>query len=331
MKYGAHIQEARTHFPELKLHLLDESEFNVFKNEEFAKKCIDVCVDLCNNASKKLNINLNFAVNYNYDFNARATVRKKHSIITFNIGLIEKLEHIINDSIELFLHENIASLTIQENEKLRLKGISNTCCIYYLFYHELAHVLQLFEANESSIFDLQEQYSNEKPFEIQKHIYEFDADLFGSLMSTFKLIEKLKNIDNQFDIFPLFNSLTALLFTTGNIIIIFSRNLFEEIYYKANSHPHPLIRIIKCNEQILSFASKNLAIQNEFFEVTLQRNANMISQLEYSAKFRVNYTELYKNNEEKIDDYINEIEVLNENYKELVRFKAQEIFNALRN
>lgn len=288
MNYSTHIHEAITNFPELRLYLLDESEFNIFKNEDFASKCIDMCIELCNNASKKLNINLNFAVNYNYAFNARATVKKQYSLITFNIGLIEKLQHIIHDSIELFLHENIASLTIPESEKERIKKVSTICCIYYLFYHELAHVIQLIEAEECSAFDLQEQYSNEKPFDIKKHIYEFDADLFGSLMGAYKLIEEVKNINNQFDIFPLFNSLTALLFTTGNIIIIFSGNLFQEIYYKENSHPHPMIRIIKCNEQILDFASKNLAIQKEFFEAILQRTATMINQLEYTEKRRVN-------------------------------------------
>lgn len=331
MDYCAHIQEAKTRFPELKLHLLDKSEFYIFKNEEFATKCIDTCVELCNNVSKKLNINLNFAVNYNYTFNGSAKVKKQHSLITINIGLIEKLELIINDSIELFLYENIASLTIQEDEKERLKQISNVCCIYYLFYHELAHIIQLYEANESNGYDLQEQYSLEQLFEIKKHIYEFDADLFGSIMSTSRLLEEVKNINNQFDTISLLNSLTALLFAAGNMIIIFSGNLFQNIYYKENSHPHPIIRIVKCYEQILSFASKNLSIQKEFFHVILQRTTTMISQVEYFDKFRVSYSELYKNNENEIENYIDEIEVLNENYKELVRFKAQEIFNILNN
>ncbi|GGA65583.1 hypothetical protein GCM10008015_02940 [Flavobacterium palustre] len=329
MNYSTHIHQAKIHFPELRLHLLDESEFKIFKNEDFALKCINKCVELCNNASEKLKINLNFAVNYNYAFNAKATVRKQHSLITFNIGLIEKLENIIYESIELFLYENIASLIIQESEKERLKKISTTCCIYYLFYHELAHVIQSSEAKESNTFDLQEQYSNERPFDIRQHIYEFDADLFGSSMSTYKLLEKIKNINNQFEIFDLFNFLTALLFTTGNIIIIFSGNLFQKIYYRENSHPHPIIRILKINEQIMSFASKNLAIQREFFDAILQRSATMISQLEYSEKIRVNYTELYKNNKDEIIKYIDEIEVKNENHSELIRFKTQEIFNIL--
>jgi hypothetical protein len=329
MNYSAHIEEAKIHFPELKLHLLKESEFNIFKNKDFASKCIDLCTELCNSASKKLNINLNFAVNYNYAFNANAIVKNRHSLITFNIGLIEKIEAVINDSIELFQHENIARVTILNNEKEKLKLISNKCCIYYLFYHELAHVLQSFDIKNLITFDFQEQYSNDKLFNIKSHIYEFDADLFGSSMSTYRLIEDIKNNNNQFDVFPFFNSLTALLFTVSNLIIIFSGNSFQEIYYKEKSHPHPIIRIIKCNEQILSFASKNIAIQKEFFEAILQRATTMISQLEYSEKLRVNFEELYINNEDEIINYIDEIEVINENYRELVRFKAQEIFDIL--
>ena len=329
MNYSAHIEKAKIHFPELRLHLLDEAEFNIFKNQDFAEKCIDLCTELCNSASKKLNVSLNFAVNYNYAFNANANVKEKHSLITFNIGLIEKIEAVINDSIELFQHENIARFTIQNNEKEKLKQISNKCCIYYLFYHELAHVIQSFDKENLITYDFQEQYSNDKPFDIKSHIYEFDADLFGSSMSTYRLIEEIKNFNNQFEIFPLFNSLTALLFTISNVIIIFSGNLFQKIYYKEKSHPHPIIRIIKCNEQILSFASKNMAIQKEFFEAILQRTTTMISQLEYSEKLKINYEELYKNNEVEISNYIDEIEIINDNYRELVRFKAQEIFNML--
>lgn len=102
-----------------------------------------------------------------------------------------------------------------------------------------------------------------------------------------------------------------------------------DIYYKKQSHPHPLIRIIKCNDQILSFTSKNLAIQKEFFLAVLQRTFKIINQIQYNAKGRIDFSKLLHNNISEIELYINEIEMESEKYNELIRFRVQKIFNSL--
>lgn len=329
MDYTSHLQTIRINFPELNSSLLKETEFDLFRNEEFASRCINICVTLCNNVSAKLNINLNFAVKYEYIFNAAATVKNQYSVITFNLGLIEKLETIISDSIELFLREEVASLSIDRDQIYKLKNISNKCCISYLFYHELAHVLQLSRSNSNEIYNYQEIYSVQDSFDVRKHVYEIDADLFGSTMAVFELLEDIRDINNQISLIKLYNLLTALLFTTANVIIEFSGNSFQEVYYKHGSHPHPLIRIVKCTEQILSFASKNLSIKKSFFEVVLQRTGNMISQIEYSDGRRIDYPKLYSENSIGIERYSDEIDSLNRHYKELIRFRSQDLFNVL--
>lgn len=328
MKYSSHLQNAKIRFPEL--DLLDENEFGLFKNEKFAIFCTNLCLNLCDKASERLNITLNFSVQFNYTFNATAKVRNQQGVIVFNLGLIEKLDSIISDSVNMFSSENLASLTIQANQADELKDISKECCISYIFYHELAHVIQLLDSKSNKKYGaFQELYSTGSSFDIVNHIYEFDADLFGSIMSALRLIKNVKNNNNQFDIIILFNSLTVLLFTTANIIIEYSGDLFKIIYYKQFKHPHPFIRTMKCNEQILSFISENLNVPKPFFEVVLQRTATMISQILYSDGRTVNYPEFYMENSIGIDAYINEIEHENERYKELTRFKSQEIFDAL--
>ena len=331
MNYCNHILNIKTHFPKLYVSLLKESEFSHFMNEEFAISCINTCIDLCNKASEKLNINLNFAVDFNYVFNATAIVDNdsQYAIITFNLGLVNKLETIISDSIGLFSRENIASLTIQESEKDKLKRILNECCISYLFYHELAHVLQLFDTKANNTYDFQEQYSTKSFFDIRKHIYEIDADHFGSAMSAIRLMEEVIDNNNQSNPVTLFNYITALLFTTANVIIEFSGNLFRKIYFKENSHPHPLIRIIGCSEQILFTTSKNLRIQASLPLSILERTGKMISQIQYSNGLSIDYPKLLEENFVKIETYNNEIEVENKLYGELIRFRSQELFNAL--
>ncbi|WP_136669324.1 hypothetical protein [Flavobacterium sp. H122] len=327
MSYTEHYENILTRFQDL--DLLKESEFDTFKNSEFAEEIIKTCIQLCENASGKLKIPLHFAVIYNHTFNATAKIKNDSATIIFNLGLIDKLESIISDSMNLFMAENIASMTIQNEEKNILERILIKCCISYLFHHELAHIIQLLNINSDKEFNLQEKYSNTENFEVRNHIYELDADHFGSAMSAYNLLDEIMNSSNQFETVKLFNALTSLLFTTSNIIIEFSGNNFQNIYYKENSHPHPLIRIIECSEQVLSFISSNLNIPKQFFEATLQRTVTMISQIIYSDGRKIDYSKLYSENSKEMSNYIDEIDKLNENYAELTRHKSQQIFNVL--
>jgi len=140
-------------------------------------------------------------------------------------------------------------------------------------------------------------------------------------------MKKIMDKNHEFKTMILFNSLTALLFTTANIIIVYSGNMFNEIYYKNNSHPHPFIRIIKCNEQILGNISKNLNTPKEFFEAVLQRSTNMISQILYKNERTLDYVKFYRENSSRIEEYMNEIEETNNLYKELTRYKSKEFID----
>lgn len=327
MNYSNHINNIKATFPEL--DLLRESEFQSFKNEKFGLQCINSCIQLCNNASERLKIAVNFAVKYDYTFNAQAIVKNECGVILINLGLIEELELIISDSIEVFSKENIAQLTIPNNKKTELKTIFSDLCISYLFYHELAHILQLLSASSEECHNFQEQYSSKNTFDIKKHIYEIDADNFGITMTISKLLEYATNKTNHIDTVLLFNLLTTLLFSTANIIIEFSKNQFKSLYYKNHSHPHPIIRITRCNERILSFVSTNLTVKNELLLAILQRTVSLINQFQYKNKDKIDYSKLLHDNILEIEIYNNEIESKNEFYKELIRFRAQDIFNCL--
>lgn len=327
MTYGENIKFIRANFPQL--DLLAETEVHLFKNESFALECIDSCTKLCNTASRNLEISVNFAIEYNYNFNAKAIVKDNNGIILLNLGLIERLEIIVSDSIEVFYLENISKLTFSQIDKLEIKNLFSNLCISYLFHHELAHILQFLSLSSENHYNLNEENSNKNQFEIKNHIYEMDADLFGITMCTSELLDYAKNITYPFNTILVFNLLTTLLFSISNIIIEFSKNQLADIYYKKQSHPHPLIRIIKCNDQILSFTSKNLVIQKEFFLAVLQRTFKIINQIQYNTKGRIDFSKLLHDNISEIELYINEIEMESEKYNELIRFRVQKIFNSL--
>lgn len=324
MKYDSHFNNIKSNFPEL--DLLKKTEFNLFRNEDFAISFIKTCLSLCNKSSKVLNKSLNFGVIYNHTYNASARVKGNQTVITFNHGLIDKLDIIISDSVNLFMSENVANATIDETQKEELKRICCKCCISYLFYHELAHIIQISEVEKNDSYNFQEKYCEVKLFDIKQHIYEFDADLFGAMLSVVELMKSIMNESNQFKSVILFNFSTALIFALSNIIIEYSGDLFDEIYYKHNSHPHPFIRIVKCNEQILENIIKNLNTPKEFLETILQRSANMISQVLYSKGRTLDYARFYDNNSIGIKEYIDEIEGMNVLYKELTRYKTDEFF-----
>lgn len=325
MEFRDHYTSLKSNFSEL--DLLTESEFRLFDNEDFAKKCINYCLRLCNNARKFLDTDLFFGIQFNQKFNASAITRYDNAAITFNHGLIDKLGVIISNSIDLFISENIAQLTIQSDEIKELKQISFNCCISYLFYHELAHIIQLNGSIQNNNYDFQELYLKQSEYNSKKHAYEFDADLFGTMISAAELMKNIIDKNRQFNSVILFNSLTCLLFTIGNILIEFSGNLFQKIYYRSNSHPHPFLRILKINEQILGNIATNLNIEKPFFEATLGRVTKMISQIEYTNGRTLNYTNFYNNNSIDIEHYINGIETENERYSELTRYKSQKFYN----
>lgn len=326
MEYSTHIENINKYFPDL--DLLEFEEFNIFENEEFALDFIKFCTDFTNNARNKLNIELYFGVNFKYTFNASAKIKQNVAVIVLNRGLIEKLYSIIKTSMDLFLSENIAKMTIGKDENSELKSLLFKSCISYIYYHELAHVIQILEIEKDSTYNLQEKYIENKSYDIKNHIYEFDADMFGAMFCAFEIVKFVMDKNYKINTILLFNSLTAILFTNANILIEFSGNEFDEIYLKSNSHPHPFIRIVKISEQILGNISNNVKIQKPFFESALQRAANMVSQISYSNGRTLDYAKFYNENSANIGNYISEIEDVNDNYQELTRFKTQAFYNS---
>ncbi|HRE76752.1 MAG TPA: hypothetical protein PLL09_02890 [Flavobacterium sp.] len=327
MNYCQHTDLIKLSFPEL--DLVKESEFYIFNNEDFAVKLINQCIDFCENIQSKININIHFSVQYSHIFNAKAIVKKNNGVIIFNSGLIDKLETIVLDCIEIFSYENIAILTMNKEEKKDLIILFSEFCISYLFYHEFAHIMQMLDSTDQKNQHLQEEYSDVNSFNIKNHVYELDADHFGVSMSTTDLLTYIWN--KQYPINPvlLFNLITISLFTISSLIIEFSGKDFKTIYYKRKSHPHPLIRIIECTEQILFFISQNFKIDEVFFQATLQRNIKIIDQINYSSCRAVGYSNLLEYKIHEIEKYINEIEENNNSFKELIRFRSQELSNIL--
>lgn len=327
MNYSSHLSKIKAQFPKLTNSLLKESEFNLFENEEIAIRIINICLELCNTASTRFNINLNFAVDYNYALNAKATIRNKDAVVIFNLGLIEKIEVITTNSIKLLSADIVESLIISDKESDNLKKKSLEWFISYLFYHEVAHVLQFNKINPNDIQEVDEQNSTNKVFDIKNHIYELDADLFGIFITTVEILNELKNAQNTITKEDLYSTLSALILTIAIVITELSGNKFDTMYYKKNKHPHPLIRIAKIKEQILYLFSEKIKIEKSFLLTIFHRVADMLTEVEFGNGTTLEYSSMFQENFIDIKSYTDEIELKNISYPELTRYRLKKPSN----
>jgi len=326
MDYSIQIAKIKSLLPDV--DIVTESEFHLFKNEKFAKKAFEYFIIATQNIKEKLNIELNFAFRYQHNFNATAYRFGNENIILINVGIINELEILIDTSINNYLED---PFTIQSSFPIE-KNILTELFIYlissYIFYHELAHILQFNFSTVNNSFSFSEQYNYTKPFDIKNHIYELDADSFGICIGTILLLQYLENNKIQ-DQIIVFNLTSLYLFLVSKVFIEFTNKPLEKLYYKEYSHPHPVIRIVECNEQIINTMNLNMSIDKNFFLFTLKRCGDLLDKTIKKNNSSFNYSSTLTNNFENLEKYNTEIEHLNDSYKELTRFRAQEIYNRL--
>lgn len=330
MTYNEHIEEIRKR---TNIALVKEVDFeNDFKNPEFATNVLNICIEEANLVRKKFELNLCFGIRFYDEINASASIENGNTIL-FNHKLINELENVISKTIKLYLQDSftkISNIPIKEKE---LFSMYTKLCATYLFYHELAHIFQLNKAKNISQFSFTERYEYNSNFDIKNHIYEIDADLFGISFSTAFFLgypfqnKYLNNPAIQFHLLALFIGLM------GSFFITFSNKSIKDIYLKEYSHPHQIVRIYSCIEQIMFTFSNYVKYSsdlgpNSSFSKSIILRAYSILDFQHSNSI-LKYSEIVEKNITKIDSYTDEIETLNENYPELTRHNGRELYNTL--
>lgn len=330
MTYNEHLEEIRKR---TNIALVKEVDFETeFTNPKFAKNVLNICIEEANIVREKYKLDLCFGIRFYDEINASASIKNGNTIL-INHKLINELENVINNSIRIYFQDEftkISNIPLNEEE---LFPMYTKLCATYLFYHELAHIFQLNKAKNHGQFSFTEQYEYKSDFQIKNHIYELDADLLGILFSTAFFLgypfqsKHLNNPTIQFHLLTLYIGLM------GSIFIIFSNKSLENIYFKENSHPHQIVRIYSCIEQIMfSFYnyvkySTDLGPNSPYSKSIILRAYSMLD-LQHSVTMH-KYSDIAEKNIKKIDAYTNEIETLNDNYFELTRHNATEIYITL--
>ena len=327
MNNTEHLTLIQKYFPETDLISVDE--FSLFDNEDFALKTFDYISEAIDNINSKFEFKTHFSFRFNINFNAKAWTFKDVNIIMLNHSIINDLEPIIKDSISIFLKENFTKASGFPIEEDILLELFIYLTMSYLFFHELGHIIQFNSApkgENSSEFNESSQY--ESPYLEKNHVYEIDAELFGVSVGSILILQYLEENKIELNLSILFNLVTLYALIISNIFIEFA-NKFERIYFKESAYPHPIIRTRFCIEQILNIVQENITINEEYFNMIENRYLLLLNEMRKHKDTEFDYLLLLKENEENIIKYMDEIEKISDNYPELTRHKAQEIYDLI--
>lgn len=329
MNYTENLTLIKKYFPDD--DLIAENSFSLFDNEDFALKTFNYISEAIDNINSKFSFKTYFAYRFNINFNAKAWKHKNKNvnIILLNHAIVNDLEPIIKKSVKYFLQENFTKTTDFEIKEEVLIELFVYVTTSYLFFHELGHILQFNSTtNKEANSELNESKLHDSDYLEKNHVYEIDADLFGVSIGAVLIIQflEINKIDKNLSL--LTNLIIIFVLIISNIFINFS-NKFEKLYYKQTAYPHPIIRTRICIEQILNIVNENVKIQDDYFKVIEKKYLILLRKMQKSEIINFDYLSLLQLNEKDIEKYMNEIEIINENYPELTRYKAQILYDLI--
>jgi hypothetical protein len=194
------------------------------------------------------------------DVNARAGRPNGHPVISVNFGTLPELFRLFTNHDNVFEHEAFDEYTeLNAATDLPLDILMFQVCTQFTYYHELAHLIQLTPEPHNWIEEAYHHTDDaDVPFNLNRHLHEFDADLNGSSYAVNHLIDYWKKLPEA----ARTEQNIGLILSMG-ISAIFSYYLFilqryQRMYYEASTHPHPLVRISYILDNAVRHAEINL-------------------------------------------------------------------------
>lgn len=253
-----------------------------------------------------------------FSINAAACFNNGYYIIYIHMGTIVSLKERFKDNRDLLINCNLDEyIEFEKSLDIQINELMYQNAMHYTFYHEMAHLIQKSDLLEQTIY---ESFDEENIFSIKKHILEFDADQFSSLCIGAHTLQYVKkNWGEKVTNEQLEKTLILICSSALFYILEFKTNKLE-IYYKENSHPHPVIRITCIVFHVVGYVSQALAKEGSKLELDIKDIVNKC--LDFSnnlatKKFNSNLIEDYKEIIGKealnIIQYIQEIRELEDN------------------
>ena len=183
--------------------------------------------------------------------------------------------------------------------------------IQFTYYHELAHLFQFSKKKEKGIMEEKELDSSD--YSLERHYLEIDADTFAANMLEIHIVQYMDEHIGKTLNRKIIEEMSVI-FGCCILNYIASISNSKKMYFKENSHPHPILRIFNIILVFTNTLSENLFFKNKLIELNgvdlFKKVFNFYKKLETEKIFNTNLTQnLDKESvyQEEIIEYLGEL------------------------
>jgi|GEM_PF-4140961 len=190
--------------------------------------------------------------------NALATRYRDISIIAVNTGTLITMSHFFTGNRSIFQYDELKAFR-PIHEHYSLDYISFQFAVQFTYYHELAHLIQKSPVVNNWLNEFYAKQIREGDgYDRTKHLQEFDADLHAATNAAFHIIDYWKRLPGNLKSQENLQLLIAL--ASGAIFsyFLFLMEKYLTVYYKASTHPHPIVRISYTVDNLIKTVQRNL-------------------------------------------------------------------------
>jgi hypothetical protein len=272
-----------------------------------------------------INPSLLFYTN-NFSQNAAAGKENGYYIIQIHLGLMKHLIERFREKSDLLVGtENDEYIEFESSINVTVHELMYQSALHFTFYHEMAHLIQKSELLTTKLYEHTEsviEYSD------LKHLLELDADKFSSLCIGAHILGFLDtNFGSTLTKEQLEKTLILICSSALFYILSFQTNKVD-IYYKENTHPHPIIRVTCIIFNIVEYIRQSLSRKGYSFVINTNEVAvkcidfsNKLSIHKFESNLIEDYRNILSSEIRNIIEYIKEFRVYEESDKSLASYK----------
>lgn len=271
-----------------------------------------------------------------FTINAAAGYNNGYYIINIHMGTIFELIQRFREQDNLIIDcGNDEFIEFEKSLDVPINELMYQNAVHFTFYHEMAHLIQKSGLLENMLF---EHSDKESDYSELNHLLELDADQFSSLCIGAHVLQYVKNnFGKELTNEQLEKTLILICSSALFYILSFSTNKLD-IYYKENTHPHPVIRISCVVFHIVAYVIQSLNQEGYDLEIDAKdvvnkciEFSNRISIKKFNNKQIEGYKDILGKEALNITEYLKEFRDLEAQDETLASYKWNVKAEALNN
>jgi len=244
--------------------------------------------------------------------NAVAVKIKDYYVIQIYMGLLHYLHEKFNKNTDLLTGtQNNEYIEFESKLDVNINELLYQNASNFTFYHEMAHLVQKSNLLENN---LSEQMDNKSEYSSIKHLLEIDADRFSSICIGTTVVTYIQRIFSKSITRDNVKKILVIICSSALFYILSFYSNKHKLYFKENSHPHPVIRISSIVFHIVQFVKqyfneKGIDLDITHTEIVLEsiKFSNKISVSKFHDDSIEKYVSYLKNESSNISAYLVEL------------------------